>query len=149
MRKYKISLYTKGAECYIHKISEDQKSKLIEIDVEGTDPDSEVVSEILNVNDVFETDDIILGGYYDPKLFSIQVENEIGDVIWESGDNYKNDDPNKEFEDVKRGRARHVYQESMEVKTIMFKKVNGFPSEKSSKTLSKNNSLEKIDLHQI
>ena len=58
-------------------------------------------------------------------------------------DNYKNDDPNKEFEDVKKGRARHIYQESMEEKTIMFKKVNGFPSEKSSKILSKNNSLEK------
>ena len=31
----------------------------------------------------------------------------------------------------------------MNERTIMFKKVNGFPSEKSSKTLSKNNSLEK------
>ena len=31
----------------------------------------------------------------------------------------------------------------MDERTIMFKKVNGFPSEKSSKILSKNNSLEK------
>ena len=56
---------------------------------------------------------------------------------------YKNDDLNKEFEDVKKGRAKHVYEEDYDEATIMFKKVNGFPSEKFSKRLSKENSLEK------
>ena len=49
----------------------------------------------------------------------------------------------KRFHLIKKGIKKGIYQESMEAKTIMFKKVNGFPSEKSSKTLSKNNSLEK------
>jgi len=58
-------------------------------------------------------------------------------------------DTNKRFDLIKKGIKKGIYQESMEAKTIMFKKVNGFPSEKSSKTLSKNNSLENNDFDLI
>ena len=52
-------------------------------------------------------------------------------------DKYKEDDISKEFEDAKKGRAKHVYQENIDVETLMYKKINGYPSEKASKHLSK------------
>ena len=52
-------------------------------------------------------------------------------------DKYKEDDISKEFEDAKKGRAKHVYQENKDVETLMYKKINGYPSEKASKHLSK------------
>mgnify|MGYP003547974691 FL=1 len=52
-------------------------------------------------------------------------------------------DTNKRFDLIKKGIKKGIYEENYDEATIMFKKVNGFPSEKFSKRLSKNNSLEK------
>ena len=52
-------------------------------------------------------------------------------------------DTNKRFDLIKKGIKKGIYEEDYDEATIMFKKVNGFPSEKFSKRLSKNNSLEK------
>lgn len=92
MKKYKISLYCKGSESYIYKINEEQKNKLIEIDVEKTSPNFEDIKDILSVDDISDTEQILLGAYNDPGLYTIQVEDENGNVIWESSENYDNDD---------------------------------------------------------
>ena len=60
-------------------------------------------------------------------------------------DKYKEDDISKEFEDAKKGRAKHVYQENKDVETLMYKKINGYPSEKASKHLSKNYNKQKFN----
>ena len=52
-------------------------------------------------------------------------------------------DSNKRFDLIKKGIKKGIYEEDYDDATIMFKKVNGFPSEKFSKRLSKYNSLEK------
>ncbi len=97
MKKYKISLFCKGSESYIYKISEEQKNKLIEIDVEKTSPNFEDIKDILSVDYLSDTDDILLGAYNDPELYTIQVEDEDGKVIWESSENYENSDVNYEL----------------------------------------------------
>lgn len=97
MKKYKISLFCKGSESYIYKISEEQKNKLIEIDVEKTAPNFEDIKDILSIDYLSDTDDILLGAYNDPELYTIQVEDEDGHVIWESSENYENSDVNYEL----------------------------------------------------
>lgn len=90
--KYRIVVSGRGGECYIHTLEEEQKIKLHESDVENDGCEPEVISEVLNKYDVFDTDNIYLGPYNDPENFIIQVYNENDDLIWES----KND---HEFED--------------------------------------------------
>lgn len=85
MKKYFIEVGGKGGECYIHKITDEQKELLK--DVESDSLEFDEISKILNLNDVFETDDIVLGVY--PSSTFITVKNENGDVIWESPNDFE------------------------------------------------------------
>jgi len=95
--RYKVVVSGRGAECYIHKIEEEQRQKLHESDVESGDCDPEVISEIVNKYDIFESDDIYLGPYNDPENFIIQVYNENDDLIWESKNDHEFEDHDYQF----------------------------------------------------
>jgi hypothetical protein len=84
MRKYTINVFGKGAECYVHKLTPEQKIKLDEINTGTGDEDSQEIASILGINDVYETDFIHLGPYNNPELYLIQVKNENDEIIWES-----------------------------------------------------------------
>ena len=74
--RYKVVVSGRGAECYVHLLEDGQRQKLFESEVENGDCEPEVISEIVNKNDIFETDDIFLGPFNNPEHFMIQVYNE-------------------------------------------------------------------------
>ena len=84
MKKYIINVLGRGAECYVHKLTPEQKSKLDDINTGTGDEDSEEIASILGINDVYETDDIHLGPYTDSEHYMIQVYDENGNMVWES-----------------------------------------------------------------
>lgn len=97
MKKYKISVSGKGSETFVFPINEEQKQKLKEIDVEKSDIDFDEVGEILNVESISDTDISYIGAYSDPELFHIEVENENGEVIWESDTQFYPEDNVEEY----------------------------------------------------
>jgi hypothetical protein len=88
--KYKIILSGRGSETYVHKITDLQFDRLSDLDLEN--PNVDFISEFLNVDDIFTTDDTFLGVYNDPECYMISVIDESENIIWES-------DVNHEFQD--------------------------------------------------
>ena len=97
MKKYKISVSGKGSETFVFPINEEQIQRLKEIDVEKSDIDFDEVGEILNVESISDTDISYIGAYSDPELFHIEVENENGEVIWESDTQFYPEDNVEEY----------------------------------------------------
>lgn len=87
---YKITLSGKGSESYIHELNNDQIDSLKSLDLENTDSDE--ISNILDKNDIFETDEIILGPYSHPENYYIEVFDENEDIIWKSEDEHEFED---------------------------------------------------------
>lgn len=84
MKTYKISLGGRGSECFIFPLSEEQYKILLDGDVESEKMQHEDVLEILNVEDVFDADESVLGVYLDEYYVSVYDE----DVeIWNSESN--------------------------------------------------------------
>jgi hypothetical protein len=97
MRKYKITVSGKGAECYVHRVNTDKRVRLIEGKVEEDKMESSEVAEILGIDFITDSDDIFLGPYNDPKLYCITVYDENENVVWESDYKHKFDDVQMEF----------------------------------------------------
>jgi hypothetical protein len=97
MRKYKITVSGKGAECYVHRVNTDKRVRLIEGKVEEDKMESSEVAEILGIDFITDSDDIFLGPYNDPKLYYITVYDENENVVWESDNKHKFDDVQMEF----------------------------------------------------
>ena len=85
--KYKIQIFGRGGECYIHLLNDDKHEKLFDGGVEQDMIDSQDIADILEKPDVFsETDDIFLGTYTENHCIHIKVTNENDVVVWESTD---------------------------------------------------------------
>jgi len=97
MKKYRIIVSGKGAECYVHKVNTDKRVRLIEGKVEEDKMESEEIAEILGVDFVTDSDDIFLGPYNDPELYYITVYDENDSVVWESSDKHEFEDVQMEF----------------------------------------------------
>ena len=97
MKKYKINVSGKGSETFVFPINEEQIQRLKEIDVEKSDMDFNEIGEILNVESISDTDISYIGAYSDPELFHIEVENENGEVIWESDTQFYPEDNVEEY----------------------------------------------------
>ena len=97
MKKYRIIVSGKGAECYVHKVNTDKRVRLIEGKVEEDKMESEEIAEILGVDFVTDSDDIFLGPYNDPELYYITVYDENDSVVWESSDKHEFEDIQMEF----------------------------------------------------
>ena len=97
MKKYKISVSGKGSETFVFPINEEQKQKLKEIDVEKSDINFDEIGPILNVEYLSDTEISYIGAYSDPELYHIEVENENGEIIWESDTKFYPEDNIEEY----------------------------------------------------
>jgi hypothetical protein len=88
--KYKITLSGRGSESYIHQLSDSQYEIFKELDLEN--PDSDQLAQILEKNDIFETDDIFLGPYNDPEHYIIEVHDDGDNLVWSSSEDHWFDD---------------------------------------------------------
>jgi hypothetical protein len=87
MNKYTIEISGRGADCYIHNLTEEQKEKL---DMGGVDEDEMEMDEILDVlkkDYVTETDTVVLGVYYEDNLYHVIVTDENNEQVWQSNNN--------------------------------------------------------------
>jgi hypothetical protein len=82
--KYQIILSGRGSESYVHQLSDSQYETFKEMDVENSNPDIDQLAEILEKNDVFETDNTFLGPYNDPENYIIEVFDENETLVWTS-----------------------------------------------------------------
>lgn len=90
MKTYKVILGGRGAELYIHKINEEQKEKLKEMDVENHNVavNWDKLVEVLNVDMWDSTDEVYSGIYTSPELYYISVYDENDELVWESDDDF-------------------------------------------------------------
>jgi len=84
--KYKVTIGGRGSESYIHQLSDSQFESLKELNLENSDSDQ--LAQILDKNDIFETDDIFLGPYNDPEHYIIEVYDESDNLVWSSGEDH-------------------------------------------------------------
>lgn len=85
--KYTIEVNGKGAEAFIHKLTEDQYEALQDGGVEEDQMDTDQISEVLGV-DFLETDNIITGIYTGGENIQIIVKDDSGEIVWESDDEF-------------------------------------------------------------
>jgi hypothetical protein len=97
MKKYKIIVGGRGAECYIHRVNTDKRVRLIEGRVEEDKLESTEIAEILGIDFVTDSDDIFIGPYNHPENYYITVYDENENMIWESPNNHEFDDAQMEF----------------------------------------------------
>lgn len=94
---YKITVSGRGSESYVHILDENQQKTLFDLNVEDDECTHEEISEILDKNDVFETDDIFLGVYNNPEYYHIEVRNDNDVLIWESNTKHEFTDSQIEY----------------------------------------------------
>lgn len=86
MKTYKLILSGRGAEIFVHPLNEEQKSKLIEMDI--TEDDAEVdldeLTEILDVESWDYADETYTGSYYGPESCHVQLRDENDEPVWVS-----------------------------------------------------------------
>ncbi len=90
MKTYKLILGGRGADIFIHPLNEEQKSKLIDMDI--TEDDAEVdfdeLTEILGVDSWDYADESYTGAYYGSERCHIQLRDENDEAVWVSDDNF-------------------------------------------------------------
>jgi hypothetical protein len=92
MKKYKVSIIGRGSETYVFPISEEQKQKFVEMDIEKTSLSLDDVLPVLDIEWLSDGEISFLGPYADPEYYQIQVEDETGEVVWESDESFYPDD---------------------------------------------------------
>jgi len=90
--KYKISIFGKGSETYVFPISEEQKQKFVDMNIENSSLSLDDVLPVLSIEYLSDGEISFLGTYADPELYQIQVEDENGEVVWESSESFYPDD---------------------------------------------------------
>jgi hypothetical protein len=95
--KYTIEVNGKGAEAFIHKLTEEQYDTLQDGGVEEDQMDTDQISEVLGV-DFLETDNIITGIYTGGENIQIIVKDESGEVIWESDNEFEFEEYEDEYQ---------------------------------------------------
>ena len=85
--KYTIEVNAKGAEAFIHKITQEQYDNFQESGLEDDAMDVDEINEVLGV-DFLETEEIITGIYPSSENIWITVTNEAGEVVWESDEDF-------------------------------------------------------------
>lgn len=97
MKKVKLILGGRGAECYVHNINEEQKERLINGGVNEDKMTMDLACEILGVDFIEENDArIYTGAYTESDNFYIAAYDESDNLIWESNEDFEF---NEELED--------------------------------------------------
>jgi len=89
MRNFKLTLGGRGAEIFIHPISEEQKTQLQEMDIENKDVsvDWDKLNEVLKT-DWDSSDDTYTGAYDNPTAYHIRVFDEDDNEVFASDDDF-------------------------------------------------------------
>jgi hypothetical protein len=89
--KYKIEVSGRGGDSNIFKLTEEQREKLSDGDVESGSMDYDDICKILGVDDYFSSSDQIMGLYngknHGEHLY-IEVFDESGESVWQSPEDY-------------------------------------------------------------
>jgi hypothetical protein len=89
--KYTIQITGEGADNFIFKLSENQRQKLWDADVESGNVDQEEICEILEIETIFETDDNFIGLYIGEnhgEHLKITVLDSSDHPVWESNNQF-------------------------------------------------------------
>jgi len=97
MKKYKIIVGGRGAECYVHRIDTEKKMKLTEGKVEQEKMDFEQIAEVLGVDFVTDCEDVFLGPYSNSELYQITVLDENENTVWQSENDHEFNDYQSEY----------------------------------------------------
>lgn len=91
MKKYKITVAGRGAEVYVHKIDDEQKKLLQDMNLEDEDVqvDWDKLTEVLNVDNWDYSDEVYTGCYTSPTAHHIIVVDDEDNTIWESDEDYE------------------------------------------------------------
>lgn len=91
MKKYLVTLSGRGAEVYIHKIDEEQKKTLQEMDIEDKDQsvDWDKLNETLKVENWDYADVSYTGAYPSPTSSYLAVMDDQDEIVWESDEDYE------------------------------------------------------------
>lgn len=95
MKKLTIEVYGKGCESFIHKLSNEQFRILSKRKVTKNKMDEYEIQDILGVDSITDTDNILIGLY--PGSINIKVIDEDGGLIWESDDDFEFSDYDEEY----------------------------------------------------
>lgn len=82
MNTYKISLGGRGSECFLFPLSDEQYEILEESGVEKEKMELDEIANVLNIEDIFDSPQSILGAYLDE--FHISVYDYNDEEIWNS-----------------------------------------------------------------
>lgn len=89
--KYKIEVSGRGCEAFIFKLSDEQRQRLWDSDVESGNMDHQEVCDILGIEDYFSTDDVLMGLYCGSnhgEYMWIKVIDELENTVWESSEDF-------------------------------------------------------------
>lgn len=99
--KYKIEVSGRGGDSFIFRLTEEQREKLSDGDVESGSMDYDEVCEILGVDDYFSGNDQIMGLYngknHGEHLF-IEVFDDKGELVWSSPEDYDFEEVEESYE---------------------------------------------------
>jgi hypothetical protein len=98
MKKYRILVGGKGAECYVHRIDKEKRKILLDLKIEEDKMENDEIAEVLGVHFVTDSDDIYLGPYYNSETYHISVYDENENLVWESNDQHKFQEEQIEYE---------------------------------------------------
>lgn len=88
MKKYKIEVGGRGAECYVFPLTDEQLAKLKIGGIIEEKMDVEDIYNVLGVESVLDSESIYFGPYDDSDLFYIKVLDENGELVVDLTDNW-------------------------------------------------------------
>lgn len=99
--KYKIEVSGRGGDSFIFRLTEDQREKLSNGDVESGSMDYDEICQILGVEDYFSCNDEVIGLYngktHGEHLY-IEVFDESGEIVWKSPEDYDFEEVEESYE---------------------------------------------------
>jgi len=98
MNKYTIEISGRGADCYIHEITDEQKEKLEMGGVHEDEMDLDEICGILEKDFITDTDVVVLGAYFENDLYHVLVKNEKEEQVWESNNDLSIFDEDEDYD---------------------------------------------------
>lgn len=93
--KYKITVSGYGCDAIIHTISEEQLETFTENNVSDGEMTNEEICDVLELDSIYDSDDIVNGLYFDNEelinTMEIVVEDEDGNEVWKSDKDFSFD----------------------------------------------------------
>lgn len=100
MKKYKIEVSGRGADCYIYKLTDEQFQELNDGGADEDDMSVDDICEVLNVDYITDTETVMLGAYYEENLYHVSVKDENDQVVWESSNDLEILDEDEDYKIV-------------------------------------------------